>query len=181
MTDYSNLDDSQLIQHARQDARAFDVLYHRYLPRLYRYCLQKVNDVHMAEDISAQVFFEVLNGLMNGKYKEHGCFVAWLFSITRRRLVDHYRKPEVEPLQESHPHDPEISRQVEDRDEKKQLTQLILDLDDARQELIRLRFAAELSFEEIALIDGRTTAAVKMDVYRTLDQLRFRWEQTYGK
>jgi DNA-directed RNA polymerase specialized sigma24 family protein len=41
-----------------------------------------------------------------------------------------------------------------------------------------LRFAAQLSFEEIALIDGRNTAAVKMAIYRTVDQLRKRWEQT---
>jgi RNA polymerase sigma-70 factor (ECF subfamily) len=181
MTDYSNLEDSQLIQHARQDARAFDVLYHRYLPRLYRYCLQRVNDFHHAEDLSAQVFFEVLNGLMNGKYQEGGCFAAWLFTIARRRVVDHYRKPEVEPLQESHAYNPEISRQAEERDEKKQLAHLIQDLDENHQELLRLRFAAELSFEEIAYLDGRKPAAVKMDIYRTLDQLRGRWEQNYGK
>lgn len=181
MTDYSNLEDSQLVQHARQDARAFDVLYHRYLPRLYRYCLQRVNNVDMAEDISAQVFFEVLNGLMNGKYQENGCFAAWLFTIARRRVVDHYRSPEVEPLQESHSHDPEIFRQVEDQDEKKQLTHLMQDLDENHQELLRLRFAAELSFEEIAYLDGRKPAAVKMDIYRTLDQLRVRWEKNYGK
>ena len=35
MTDYSNLEDSQLITNARHDAKAFDALYHRYLPRLY--------------------------------------------------------------------------------------------------------------------------------------------------
>lgn len=181
MTDYSNLEDSQLIQHARQDAHAFDVLYHRYLPRLYRYCLQRVNDVHQAEDISAQVFSEVLNGLMNGKYQESGCFAAWLFTIARRRVVDHYRKPEMEPLLESHPYNPEISRQVEDQDDKKHLIHLIQDLDEEHQELLRLRFAAELSFDEIAVIDGRKPAAVKMDIYRTLDQLRVKWEQTYGK
>ena len=181
MTDYSNLEDSQLIANIRQDAKAFDALYHRYLPRLYRYCLQRVNDTQQAEDVSAQVFFEVLSGLMNGKYHETGSFAAWLFTIARRRVVDHYRSPEVEPLQESHSHDPEIPRHVEVFDEKQQLFTLLKSLDEDRQELLRLRFAAELSFEEIALIDGRKPAAVKMDIYRTLDQLRENWEQTYGK
>ena len=178
MKDYSNLEDSQLIQHARQDSQAFDALYHRYLPRLYRYCLQRVNDVHQAEDISAQVFFEVLNGLMNGKYKEGGCFSAWLFTIARRRVIDHYRKPTLESLNESHPYNPEISNHLENLDETNQLANLVKGLDDERQELLRLRFAAELSFEEIALIDGRKTAAVKMAIYRTLDHLRTKWEQT---
>ncbi len=178
MTDYSILEESQLIQHARKDAQAFDTLYRRYLPRVYRYCLQRVNDIHQAEDISSQVFFEVLNGLMNGKYQEGGCFAAWLFTIARRRVVDHYRKPQPEPLQESHPYNPEIPNHLEDLDEKKQLADLVKGLDEERQELLRLRFAAELSFEEIALIDGRNTAAVKMAIYRTVDQLRNRWEKT---
>jgi len=168
MTDYSTLEDTQLIEYVHKDAKAFDALYRRYLPRLYRYCLQRVNNTQQAEDISAQVFFEVLNGLMNGNYKEGGCFAAWLFTIARRRVVDHYRSPEVEPLHESHPHDPEISRQVEEKDDKKQLAFLMQDLD-------------EMSFEEIAYLDGRKPAAVKMDIYRTLDQLRVRWEQIYGK
>jgi RNA polymerase sigma-70 factor (ECF subfamily) len=181
MTDYSNLEDSQLITNARHDAKAFDALYHRYLPRLYRYCLQRVNDTQQAEDISAQVFFEVLNGLMNGKYHETGNFAAWLFTIARRRVIDHYRQPEVESLPDSHPIHPEISRQVEDLDEKQQLLTLLGSLDEERQELLRLRFAAKLKFDEIALITGRTAASVKMEIYRTLDQLRDNWEQTYGK
>ncbi len=181
MTDYSQFEDAQLIEYVHQDAKAFDVLYHRYLPRLYRYCLQRVDDAQQAEDISAQVFIEVLNGLMNGKYKEAGCFAAWLFTIARRRVVDHYRKPEVETLQESHPYNPEISKQVEDLDDKQQLIDLIQELDEEHQELLRLRFAAELSFEEIALLDGRKPAAVKMAIYRMLEQLRVRWEKIYGK
>ena len=92
--------------------------------------------------------------------------------------MDHYRKPQPEPLQESHPYNPEIPNHLEDLDEKKQLADLVKGLDEERQELLRLRFAAELSFEEIALIDGRNTAAVKMAIYRTVDQLRKRWEQT---
>ncbi|HSM24256.1 MAG TPA: sigma-70 family RNA polymerase sigma factor [Anaerolineaceae bacterium] len=181
MTDYSQFEDAQLIQYAHQDAKAFDVLYHRYLPRLYRYCLQRVNDTQQAEDISSQVFFEVLDGLMNGKYRESGCFAAWLFTIARRRVVDLYRKPEVEALQESHPIDPEISRQVEDLDDKQQLLDLIQELDEEQLELLRLRFAAELSFDEIAFLDGRKPAAVKMAIYRMLEKLRVRWEKIYGK
>ena len=181
MTDYSQFEDAQLIKYIHQDAKAFDALYHRYLPRLYRYCLQRVNNTEQAEDISAQVFMEVLDGLMNGKYKETACFAAWLFTIARRRVFDHYRKPDVETLHESHPYNPDFSKQVENLDDKQQLIDLIQELDEEQQELLRLRFAAELSFDEIAIIDGRKPAAVKMAIYRILDQLRVRWETNYGK
>lgn len=181
MTDYSQFEDAQLISFIRQDSKAFDALYHRYLPRLYRYCLQRVQDVHLAEDLSAQVFSEVLEKLMNGTYQERGFFAAWLFTIVRRRLIDHYRKPNLEFLNEALPFNQEISKQIEDQDQRHQLLKLINELDENQQELLRLRFGAELTFEEIASLDGRNTAAVKMAIYRMLDQLRVRWEKNYGK
>jgi len=181
MTDYSNLEDSQLIVNIRQDAKAFDALYHRYLPRLYRYCLQRVGNVHQAEDISAQVFFEVLEKLMNGKYSETGSFPAWLFTIARRRVIDVYREPNSDPLIETDSINPNFSNLIEERDQYRQLMHLVNELDEERQELLRLRFTAELSFDEIAKLDGRNPAAVKMAIYRALDQIRIRWEQLYGK
>lgn len=181
MTDYSTLEDSQVISYIRQDAKAFDALYYRYLPRLYRYCLQRVQDVQLAEDLSAQVFSEVLEKLMNGIYHEKGSFAAWFFTIARRRLIDHYRKPNLEVLHEALPVNPEIAKQIEDQDQQHQLLILFNELNEEQQELLRLRFGAELTFEEIASLDGRNTAAIKMAIYRILDRLRDRWEEKYGK
>ena len=42
---------------------------------------------------------------------------------------------------------------------------------DDEQELLRLRFAAELSFNEIAVVMQRSPAAVKMELYRLLRRL----------
>jgi len=41
---------------------------------------------------------------------------------------------------------------------------------------MRLRFAGELSFAEIAALEGKSEAAVKMMVYRTIQWLRENWE-----
>ena len=83
---------------ARRDSEAFAALYRRYLNPLYRYLLRRSNGVHDAEDLTAQVFTEALEGLVDGRYREGGCFAAWLFTIARRRLVDFYRMRPVEPL-----------------------------------------------------------------------------------
>lgn len=41
---------------------------------------------------------------------------------------------------------------------------------------MRLRFAGGLSFAEIAALDGKSEAAVKMMVHRTIHWLRENWE-----
>jgi DNA-directed RNA polymerase specialized sigma24 family protein len=41
---------------------------------------------------------------------------------------------------------------------------------------LRLRFAGGLSFAEIAALEGKSEAAVKMMTYRTIQWLRENWE-----
>ncbi len=91
-------DEAALVEVARRDPEAFAVLYQRYLTPVYRYLLRRSNSVHEAEDLSAQVFIEALEGLTAGRYRQGGCFAAWLFTITRRRLVDFYRQRPTAPL-----------------------------------------------------------------------------------
>ncbi|MDZ4158972.1 MAG: sigma-70 region 4 domain-containing protein, partial [Anaerolineaceae bacterium] len=65
---------------------------------------------------------------------------------------------------------------IEIGDDHSQITRLLAMLDDHKQELLRLRFAAGLSFAEIATLEDRSEAAVKMAIYRALDWLRNQWE-----
>jgi DNA-directed RNA polymerase specialized sigma24 family protein len=52
-------------------------------------------------------------------------------------------------------------------------------LDEDQQELLRLRYSAGLEFVEIAAVLGRSTGAVKMSFYRTLEWLRSHWESDH--
>jgi DNA-directed RNA polymerase specialized sigma24 family protein len=49
-----------------------------------------------------------------------------------------------------------------------------------KQELLRLRFTAKLSFAEIAALENQSEAAVKMAVYRAIQWLREHWEGENG-
>jgi RNA polymerase sigma-70 factor, ECF subfamily len=183
MHDYTAMDDATLVEHARRNTEAFGALYQRYLTPLYRYLLRKVGYPHDAEDLCMQVFTEVLEGLTRNQYREGGCFAAWLFTIARRRCVDFYRLRTPEPLDQlSDPPSPELGllNQVENGEQAYQIAQLVATLDEDRQELLRLRFSAGLSFAEIALLESSTEAAVKMVFYRTIKNLRNQWEAENG-
>ena len=178
-------DEAALVEAARRDSEAFAALYRRYLNPLYRYMLCRLNNVHDAEDLTAQVFTEALEGRVTGRYREgsnfaNGCFAAWLFTIARRRLVDFYRMRPVEPLGDPPSPEPGLLVAVEKGEDLQRLARLLARLDEDRRELLRLRFSAGLSFTEIGLLEGRSEAAVKMALYRALDTLRELWEDENG-
>ena len=173
-------DEVTLIERARYDSDAFAALYQRYLPRVYRYLYLRLGSRHDSEDITSQVFLEVLEGLQRNRYRETGCFPAWLFTIVRRRLVD-FQRQRIPIFLEEHPSpDPELLDQIQSDEDLQRLSSLLADLDEEKGELLRLRFAAELSFAEIGALENQSEAAVKMTVYRAIDWLRKHWETENG-
>jgi RNA polymerase sigma-70 factor (ECF subfamily) len=173
-------DEPALIEAARSDSDAFSILYQRYLTPVYRYLLRRLNNVHDAEDLTTVVFTEVLEGLVSHRYREGGCFAAWIFTIARRRLIDFYRQQPEAPLNDPPSPEPGLLTSVEKGEDLDHLEQLLTQLDEQHQELLRLRFSAGLSFTEIGKLEKRSEAAVKMALYRTLDYLRAHWEDENG-
>lgn len=173
-------EEAALVEAARRDPEAFAALYRRYLTPVYRYLLHRSSNVHDAEDLTAQVFLEALEGLAAHRYRKGGCFAAWLFTIARRRLVDFYRQRPCAPLGDPPSPEPGLMAAIEKGEDLQRLDRLLARLDEDRQELLRLRFSAGLSFAEIGLLEGRSEAAVKMALYRALDFLREHWEDENG-
>ena len=174
------LDEATLIERARRDPDAFALLYQQYLPRMYRYLYLRLGNRHDSEDIASQVFIEVLDGLSQNRYKENGCFPAWLFTIVRRRLVDFRRQPRLVSLEDQISSTPDPLDQILADESVKRLSFLLAQLDADKQEILRLRFAAELSFSAIAALENQKEAAVKMVVYRAIQWIREHWEADRG-
>ncbi len=170
------LDEAALAARAGRDPQAFSALYRRYLRPLYGYLYNRSGDRLETEDLVSQVFMEALEGLVRGRYQPRGSFSAWLFTIARRRAVDRFRARRTEPLYDLADTAPGPAALAERRAEEGRLSELLNGLDESSRELLRLRFAAGLSFAQIGEIDGRSEAAVKMAIYRLLDKLRNQWE-----
>ena len=168
-------DDSTLIEAARHDPAAFALLYRRYVTPVYRYLFSRTGHEADAQDLTAQVFLEALEGLP--RYRDRGNFAAWLFTIARRRAVDHYRRPAPLPFDDALDpvDDTDLQAHVVEHETLERLQALIAQLTDEQRELLRLRFAAGLTFGQMGCMLGRREAAVKMAVHRLLDQLRAKW------
>jgi RNA polymerase sigma-70 factor, ECF subfamily len=178
----SDLSDDELIANMPGDPAAFGLLYRRYLDPVYRYLYARVGSPAEAEDLTSLVFLAALESLSN--YRSQGRFPAWLFSIARRKIADHYRgrQPQV-PLdfaadQASPSNDP-LAQTLKDEELVSLQKHLALLAEDDR-ELLRLRFAARLNFTEIAAVLGRRESSVKMALYRLLKRLESQMQVNHG-
>ena len=162
-----------LVNAARKDPAAFGTLYDRYVQPIYRYVYSRVGGAHEAEDITSQTFMAAYEALE--RYRERGQFSAWLFRIARSKLNDHFRRSRrevgLEAVGEILEREDALGTLIR-AEELSRIRSIISHLDDEEQELIRLRYVADLSFAEIADLLGRREDAVKKSVYRLLARLK---------
>lgn len=76
--------------YCRGDATAFDRLYAHYRLPLFNYIRRQTGSDDLAEDIYQEVWFRVIRRL--GSYQDRGNFSAWLYTIARNCLADHWRR-----------------------------------------------------------------------------------------
>jgi RNA polymerase sigma factor (sigma-70 family) len=168
-----------LASQAGCDPAAFTALYDRCFPRVYNYIRYRVDETAAVEDLTAQVFEQVLSSI--GRYApEQAPFEAWLFGIVRHVVGSalrrarfsawlpweaYQRRPAPGPLPE------EIAVQ---RDLKARLGQALLSLPDRQRDLLGLKFAAGLNNRQIAALAGLSQQNVGVILYRAIGRLRER-------
>lgn len=166
-----------LIAAAKDDPTAFGRLYDRYLQPVYRYLYSRLGDAHTAEDVTSQTFVAAYEALP--KYRERGQFTAWLFRIARSKLYDHLRRSRrevgLEAAGELLEREDALGTLIR-AEELSRVRFLISHLNEEEQDLIRLRYVAELSFSEIADLLGKREDAVKKTLYRLLARLKSQME-----
>ncbi len=169
-------DEKALVRKARQgNKQALGALYELYVDDIYRYMLYRTSNQQVAEDLTSEVFASVITSIEN--YEDRGLpFAAWLFSIARARLVDHWRKTKPRDRKTiTFSQDVEeflIGSSPEERFKYQALLDSLNYLTEAEREVILLRFAGGLSNPEIAAIVPRNSNAVKSMIYRALKKLR---------
>lgn len=170
--------DAQLVLAAQKDTAMFRALYDRWAVTVYQYFYHRTGEMTSAEDLTSQLFLAAYQALP--RYQHRGHFAAWLFTIARNLAKEHYRKrgrdvplDVVEDL--ASPSNP--SGEVEQADEIHYLMKHVQSLKEEEQEIIRLRYVANLSFADMAIAIGKREDAVKKSLYRLQARLQNLMEQ----
>jgi RNA polymerase sigma-70 factor, ECF subfamily len=154
-------------------------LYQRHAPGLFAYVYRQTASREDAEDIVLDVFLMVLRQSDFATFDEQKQ-LAWLWTITRNKLVDRYRRNTrqqnvpIDPLADMLYEDDELSPEREHlrHEEYMQLHRTIRALPIEQQEILQLRFGSGLRCAEIALVLNKSEGAVRTLLYRTIQTLR---------
>lgn len=165
-------DEADLIRRARaRDASAYGRLYDSYAQRIYRYIYFRVTDVETAEDLTSAVFLKAWENIQ--RYRPGAPFLAWLYTIARNTVIDHYRthKPVVQIEDVVISQDAGLDDGLDQQHDAELLRRAMQGLTDEQREVLALRFIQEMDTEEIARQMNKTAGAVRALQMRALQAL----------
>lgn len=158
--------DEMLMQNfAAGDAHAFEVLYDRNMPAVWRYVLRSVQNAALTDELVQDVWFSVVRHAP--QYQPRARFRTWLFTLAHHRMVDHFRTHHPHASLDT-PSDDGASladtlaadsgfgpvRQLQSREQAQVLLDALASLPAAQREAFLLQAEGGLSVADIALTTG---------------------------
>jgi RNA polymerase sigma-70 factor, ECF subfamily len=157
------------------DEAAFSYLWRDANPSLVRYL--RVIAPQVAEDVAADTWVQVLRGLTAFRGDEQA-WRAWLFTISRRKVIDEARRKSRRPAAALSEVPPGLLPTVGDAADEalerlstRSAMAMVAALPPLQAEVILLRVVAGLDTEAVAKLVGRSPGAVRVAAHRGLRQL----------
>jgi RNA polymerase sigma-70 factor, ECF subfamily len=179
------LGDAELVVRAlRGRDDGFEELVRRYQRPIVSYVYRMTGDYEAALDLTQEVFIKVYNSL--ARYRPEYKFSTWIYRIAHNAAIDHLRRlstreqelgaargPDGEiyerPVASDAPNPEQLSERAERRAE---IEDVIQQLPPSYRELIVLRHAHDLSYDEIAEVTGLPLGTVKNRIFRAREAMR---------
>jgi RNA polymerase sigma-70 factor (ECF subfamily) len=167
------LSDEQLARESQAGSlEAFEELVSRYQQRVFGFVFRSCSCAGDAREITQDTFVKAYQAL--GQYDPTKPFAAWLFTIARRKCIDRHRSA---PLEEAAPvpDEPELDDPAEllaRREEGDALWECARRLlPEIQFQALWLRYAEEMSVQQVAQVLRRTRTHVKVLLFRARRRL----------
>lgn len=140
----------------------------RLIRRVYAYVAYRIGEGANAEDVTAEAIERAL------KYRDSyddtkGEAAAWVIGIARRVLLSHPVREQAAVLDDEIAGSDEVEETAVRRLSVRSAVERLSDRD---QELVALRYGADLSAREIGLLLEMKTNAVEVALHRAIERLR---------
>lgn len=146
------------------DESAFAEIYARHARRIFQFVLSRTHDYGLAEDLTSETFARALRGIRSVSY-EGKDVAAWLFTIARNLIADHRKssrfRREVVVEVDDDVAVPGPEHQVIADFVREELSLCLQGLSAEQRRCVSLRFLAELSVHETAVVMRKRDSAVR--------------------
>lgn len=168
-----NQDEEQTLVKAAQagDRQALATLWENITPKLFGYLINVLKHRSLAEDILQTTWLKAIEALPKFQYRSSTKFNAWLFAIARNECKQHWRKDQRDATY--------INEQTEtleaaiDQTETNLLVeQMLSKLSEDDREIIRLRYIADLSVNDIAAVLDINFVTARVRLHRAINKAR---------
>jgi RNA polymerase sigma factor (sigma-70 family) len=157
------------------------LLFERYKKPLFGFFYGMNKDAELSEDLVQNVFFRILK--YRYLFRGEGDFKTWMFHIARNVNHDHFRKIKWKQKESLDNWENRLSsgenRATEfQQDDEMQLLSMAMDrLPEDKREILLLSKYQEKKYKEIGEIIGCSEGAVKVKVFRALQELKLMYQQ----
>ena len=176
-SDLEALTDNALMMNVRDgDIDKLGLLFERYKRPLYGFFYGMSKDSELCEDLVQNVFVRILK--YRYLFRGDGDFRTWMFHIARNVNHDHFRKNKlkfkeaIENWEDRLEGGENRSMEMQAEEEQKLLSMAMDKLPEDKREILLLSKFQEKKYKEIGEILGCTESAVKVKVFRALQELK---------
>jgi RNA polymerase sigma factor (sigma-70 family) len=158
------------------DLDKLGLLFERYKKPLFGFFYGMTRDGELSEDLVQNVFFRILK--YRYLFRGEGDFKTWMFHIARNVSHDHFRKNKIqhkeaiENWEDRLTNDENRATQFRHDDELQLLSMAMDRLPEEKREILLLSKFQDKKYKEIGEILGCTEGAVKVKVFRALQDLK---------
>lgn len=170
-------EDNDLVLRAKTQAEALGRLYEMYYERIFRFCVHRLFNKEIAEDVTSAVFLNVARGIRDFAGRSEQDFRNWLYAIAANQANAYIRRTSrrkkllaeaagsIRPAAAG-------SADMSFEPDWPGLYAAILKLKPKHQTIVTLRFFENFSYEQIAQILDVKEATLRVTLHRILNQLR---------
>lgn len=151
----------------------FEAIYRQYFQDVERYILALCHDAHLAEELTAQVFFQALKALP--RFRGECDIRSWLCAMAKNAYLSYLRKERpTENIDELQIPDPRqgIEESLQDRQQAMLIHRTLHTLPEPYKEVFSLRVFGQLSFGDIGSLFGKTANWACVTYHRAKMKIR---------
>ena len=172
--------DEQLVELVRAgDREAFETLYRKFFPRIYRFVQKRMGNRADVEETVQEIFIAAFSSL--GAYRGEAPFGAWVYGLSRRTIANRFKRKRAETVpwndadvgfsdaasavhEDANAPDPHAAYESSER--LAQIETAAQQLSPSQWEYFRLHHLEDVPIQDIARHARLSRDAVKSHLYR---------------